>query len=102
MLTVKECTELIDGLSGTHCPMFAAQNKIKYIRTGEGVRERYLSTRLTCLTIFRIDGYSEQVKSAIDMRTVAEGYGLEISRGGGEALASFHNECILPLQKNIS
>ncbi len=33
----------------------------------------------------------EQVKSAIDMRTVAEGYGLEISRGG-MALCPFHNE----------
>jgi DNA primase len=37
------------------------------------------------LTVF------EQVKSAIDMRTVAEGYGLEISRGG-MALCPFHNE----------
>ena len=35
----------------------------------------------------------EQVKSAIDMRTVAEGYGLEISRGG-MALCPFHNERI--------
>lgn len=33
----------------------------------------------------------EQVKSAIDMRTVAEGYGLEISRVG-MALCPFHNE----------
>lgn len=33
----------------------------------------------------------EQVKSAIDMRTVAEGYGLHIDRGG-MTLCPFHNE----------
>lgn len=33
----------------------------------------------------------EQVKSAIDMRTVAEGYGLHIDRGG-MCICPFHNE----------
>ena len=33
----------------------------------------------------------EQVKSAVDMRTVAEGYGLHIDRGG-MTLCPFHDE----------
>lgn len=42
MLTVKECTELIDGLSEHTVRMLVAQNKIKYIRTGESVRGKIL------------------------------------------------------------
>ena len=42
----------------------------------------------------------EQVKSAVDMRTVAEGYGLEISRGG-MALCPFHAEKVTEYQKRV-
>ena len=42
----------------------------------------------------------EQVKSTIDMRTVAEGYGLEISRGG-MALCPFHAEKVTEYQKRV-
>ena len=48
MLTVKECTELIDGLSEHTVRMLVAQNK--------EFAARYLSTGLTCLPIFRSDG----------------------------------------------
>lgn len=53
MLTVKECTELIDGLSEHTVRMLVAQNKIKYIRTGEGVRGKILVNRDDLLNYFR-------------------------------------------------
>ena len=53
MLTVKECTELIDGLSEHTVRMFVAQNKIKYIRTGEGVRGKILVNKADLLNYFQ-------------------------------------------------
>ena len=53
MLTVKECTELIDGLSEHTVRMLVAQNKIKYIRTGEGVRGKILVNKADLLNYFQ-------------------------------------------------
>ncbi len=53
MLTVKECTELIDGLSEHTVRMLVAQNKIKYIRTGEGVRGKILVNKTDLLNYFQ-------------------------------------------------
>ncbi len=36
LLTIKECTELIDGLTANTVRKLALQNKISYIRAGEG------------------------------------------------------------------
>ena len=38
MLTIKECTELIKGLSEHTVRQLVAQGKVKYIRTGQGKR----------------------------------------------------------------
>jgi len=53
MLTVKECTELIEGLSEHTVRMLVAQNKIKYIRTGEGVRGKILVNKADLLNYFQ-------------------------------------------------
>ncbi len=53
MLTVKECTELIGGLSEHTVRMLVAQNKIKYIRTGEGVRGKILVNKADLLNYFQ-------------------------------------------------
>ena len=53
MLTVKEFTELIDGLSEHTVRMLVAQNKIKYIRTGEGVRGKILVNKADLLNYFQ-------------------------------------------------
>lgn len=42
MLTIKECTALIEGISEHSIRMLIAQGKIKAFRTGEGVRGKYL------------------------------------------------------------
>ena len=60
MLTVKECTELIDGLSEHTVRMLVAQNKIKYIRTGEGVRGKILVNKADLLNYFQNSRYSSK------------------------------------------
>ena len=42
MLTVKECTELIDGLSEHTVRQLVKQGKVKSIRTGEGRNGKFL------------------------------------------------------------
>ena len=42
MLTIKECTELIKGLSEHTVRQLVAQGKVKYIRTGQGKRGKIL------------------------------------------------------------
>ncbi|MCQ2470236.1 MAG: helix-turn-helix domain-containing protein [Ruminococcus sp.] len=42
MLTIKESAALISGLSEHTVRQLVAQNKIKYIRTGEGIRGKIL------------------------------------------------------------
>ena len=42
MLTIKECVKLAPGLSAYSIRKLIQQNKIKYIRAGEGERGKYL------------------------------------------------------------
>ena len=52
MLTIKECTELIEGISEHSIRMLIAQGKIKAFRTGEGVRGKYLVNKESLLGYF--------------------------------------------------
>ena len=52
MLTIKECTELIEGISEHYIRMLIAQGKIKAFRTGEGVRGKYLVNKESLLSYF--------------------------------------------------
>ena len=51
MLTVKECTEAVKGLSEHTVRKLIKQGKLPYLRTGDGVNGKMLSTRQTCLRI---------------------------------------------------
>ncbi len=42
MLTIKECTEAVKGLSEHTIRQLVAQGKVKYIRTGQGKRGKIL------------------------------------------------------------
>ena len=52
MLTIKECTALIEGISEHSIRMLIAQGKIKAFRTGEGVRGKYLVNKESLLSYF--------------------------------------------------
>lgn len=52
MLTIKECTELIEGISEHSIRMLIAQGKIKAFRTGEGIRGKYLVNKESLLCYF--------------------------------------------------
>ena len=52
MLTIKECTALIEGTSEHSIRMLIAQGKIKAFRTGEGVRGKYLVNKESLLSYF--------------------------------------------------
>ena len=52
MLTIKECTELIEGISEHSIRMLITQGKIKAFRTGEGVRGKYLVNKESLLSYF--------------------------------------------------
>ena len=56
MLTVKECIDVIQGLSEHTVRQLVAQNKIKYIRTGEGVRGKILVNKADLLDYFQRKG----------------------------------------------
>ena len=45
LLTIKECTEVIKGLSEHTVRKLVAQNRIRYIRTGEGERGKILISK---------------------------------------------------------
>lgn len=42
MLTIKECTQVVNGLSEHTVRQLVAQGKVKYIRTGQGKRGKIL------------------------------------------------------------
>lgn len=52
MLTVKECTEVIKGLSEHTVRKLVAQKKIPYIRTGQGKRGKILISKDALLAYF--------------------------------------------------
>ena len=45
MLTVKECSKLITGLTEHTVRMLVKQNKVRYIRCGEGARGKILVSK---------------------------------------------------------
>lgn len=52
LLTVKECTQVIDGLSECTVRQLIAQDKIPYIRTGAGKRGKILISKAALLDYF--------------------------------------------------
>jgi len=52
MLTVKECTDVVKGLSEHTVRQLVAQDKIPYIRTGQGKRGKILISKTALLTYF--------------------------------------------------
>ncbi len=49
MLTIKECSEAVKGLSEHTVRQLVAQDKIPYIRTGQGKRGKILISRAVLL-----------------------------------------------------
>ena len=52
MLTIKECTGLIHGLSEHTVRQLVAQKKVKFIRTGQGKRGKILINKEDLLAYF--------------------------------------------------
>ncbi|MCM1327999.1 MAG: helix-turn-helix domain-containing protein [Ruminococcus sp.] len=52
MLTVKECTEVVKGLSEHTVRQLVAQEKIPYIRTGQGKRGKILISKDALIAYF--------------------------------------------------
>lgn len=52
MLTIKECTEAVQGLSEHTVRQLVAQNKVKYVRTGQGKRGKILVNKEDLLRYF--------------------------------------------------
>ena len=52
MLTVKECTEAIKGLSEHTVRQLVAQEKLPYIRTGQGQHGKILISKAALLSYF--------------------------------------------------
>lgn len=52
MLTIKECTEAVHGLSEHTIRQLVLQNKVKYIRTGQGKRGKILVNKEDLLRLF--------------------------------------------------
>lgn len=53
MLTIKECTEVIQGLSEHTVRQLVAQEKIKSVRTGEGKRGKILVNKADLVAYFQ-------------------------------------------------
>lgn len=53
MLTIKECTEVIQGLSEHTVRQLVAQEKIKSVRTGEGKRGKILVNKAELVAYFQ-------------------------------------------------
>ena len=51
MLTIKECTEVVKGISEHTIRQLVAQNKIPYIRTGQGKRGKILISKSALLDL---------------------------------------------------
>lgn len=49
MLTIKECAETVKGISEHTIRKLVAQNRIRYIRTGEGERGKILISKKSLL-----------------------------------------------------
>lgn len=56
MLTVKECTELIDGLSEHTVRQLVKQGKVKSVRTGEGRNGKILVNKADLIAYFNGKG----------------------------------------------
>lgn len=52
MLTIKECTEAVKGLSEHTVRQLVAQNKLPYIRTGQGKHGKILIAKSALLSYF--------------------------------------------------
>jgi len=52
MLTIKECTEIIKGLSEHTVRQLVTQGKVKYIRTGQGKRGKILINKEDLIKLF--------------------------------------------------
>ena len=52
MLTVKECTESVKGLSEHTVRKLIAQEKLPYLRTGDGVKGKMLINKADLLAYF--------------------------------------------------
>ena len=53
MLTVRECTEVIQGLSEHTVRQLVVQGKVKSIRTGEGKRGKILVNKADLISYFQ-------------------------------------------------
>ncbi|MDE6540096.1 MAG: helix-turn-helix domain-containing protein [Ruminococcus sp.] len=53
MLTVKECCKEVRGLSENTVRKLVAQNKVKFIRTGEGRRGKILINKADLISYFQ-------------------------------------------------
>ena len=53
MLTIKECAEAVEGLSEHTIRQLVAQNKIPFIRTGQGKRGKILISKSALLDFLR-------------------------------------------------
>lgn len=53
MLTIKECAEVIQGLSEHTVRQLVAQDKVKHIRTGEGKRGKILVNKTDLIAYFQ-------------------------------------------------
>ena len=53
MLTIKECTEAVRGISEHTVRKLVAQGRVRYIRTGEGERDKILISKQSLLDYLR-------------------------------------------------
>ena len=53
MLTIKECTEVVQGLSEHTARQLVAQGKVKSVRTGEGKRGKILVNKADLVDYFQ-------------------------------------------------
>ena len=53
MLKVKECCDAIKGLSENTVRKLVAQNKVKFVRTGEGKRGKILVNKADLISYFQ-------------------------------------------------
>ena len=53
MITIKECTEAVRGISEHTVRKLVAQGRVRYIRTGEGERDKILISKQSLLDYLR-------------------------------------------------
>lgn len=54
MITIKECTQVVKGLTENTIRQMVAQNKVKHIRTGQGKRGKILVNKEDLLRVFEV------------------------------------------------